>query len=431
MTQSIRRAGGDCVAAALTDVHHILKGVSDTPLWSSTDAQITELLVEATRIRNQLAALELRIVAEADGRDIASRAAASSTPSWLRGTVNLSPAEAKRRVALATALNHLQPTRQALTDGSVSAPHAQVIARCVAELPDEVTGDVRASAESFLVEHAQQFDPVQLARLGSRILEVVDPDAADIDEARRLANQEKRAHQRRDLRLTPDGHGTVWLRGRLDTESAAIVQRALDPLAAPRPTDADQPDLRNPGCRAADALIEVCRRALSGGGLPTQRSEKPQVVVTVDYHKLRRDVGSGTTDHGATLAPATVRRIACDAELIPAVLGADSRPLDLGRAVRLFTPAQRRALILRDRGCAFPGCDRPPQWCDAHHIRHWIDGGDTNVDNGVLLCGYHHRVIHKGEWVVEMTDGHPEFVPPRRIDPRQIAVRHLRHRRRE
>ncbi len=432
MTQSMRRVGGNAVAAAFTEVRDILKSVSDIPLWSNSDAQITELLVAATRLCNQVDALRLRVVGEAHGRDIAGRAAASSTQAWLRTAVQVSPAEAKKQVALAGALRDLEPTRRALTDGLVSASQAQVIAGSIAELPGEVTSDVRASAESFLVEQAQQFDPVALARLGRRILDVVDPDAADIDEARRLARQEKRAHQRRCVSFTPDGHGAVWLRGRLDTESAAIVRRALDPLAAPRRTDADQPDLRSPGARTADALVEACRRALTSGGLPEQRAERPQLVVTIAIDKLRGDVGAGALDTGEQLSPGAVRRLACDADVVPAVLGSDSIPLDVGRTVRLFTRAQRRALILRDRGCAFPGCDRPPQWCDAHHVRHWIDGGATDIDNGVLLCGYHHRVIHKNEWVVHIAGGLPEFIPPRTIDPHRKPIRNRPpHRKRE
>ncbi|MGH3728619.1 MAG: HNH endonuclease signature motif containing protein [Micromonosporaceae bacterium] len=114
------------------------------------------------------------------------------------------------------------------------------------------------------------------------------------------------------------------------------------------------------------------------------------------------------------------------------MLGSDSIPLDVGRTIRLFTRAQRRALILRDRGCAFPGCDRPAHWCEAHHIRHWVDGGATDLHNGVLLCGYHHRVIHKGKWRVRIRHGVPEFLSPHATGPLQKPMHHhSRHRKRE
>ncbi|MGH3728618.1 MAG: DUF222 domain-containing protein [Micromonosporaceae bacterium] len=318
MTSAVRRAGGEYVAATLAEISDLLNSISDTPLWSSSDSQVTELLVTAARVRNQVDAVRLRVVAEVHGRDIAGRAVASSTQAWLREAVRVTPAEAKQQVVLASALSGgLDQTRRALTDGSVAVSHARVIIDTLEALPPEVPLSTRAEAESFLVEQAQVFDPLRLARLGRRVLDVVDPEAADADEARRLEAQERRAYQRRHLSFTPDGRGSVWLKGQLDTESAAVVRRALDPLAAPRPTDADQPDVRSPGARAADTLVEVCRRALAGGGLPAQRAERPQVVLTVDVDKLRREVGAGVLDTGEELSPGAVRRLACDADLLP------------------------------------------------------------------------------------------------------------------
>ncbi|WP_370469228.1 HNH endonuclease signature motif containing protein [Micromonospora profundi] len=104
--------------------------------------------------------------------------------------------------------------------------------------------------------------------------------------------------------------------------------------------------------------------------------------------------------------------------------------MDLGRQRRLITGPLRRALVLRDRGCAFPGCDRPPRWCDAHHIHHWADGGPTTLTNAVLLCGHHHRHLHHTDWNVRLTaDGHPEFIPPTWLDPTHIPRRNHYHRR--
>ena len=123
------------------------------------------------------------------------------------------------------------------------------------------------------------------------------------------------------------------------------------------------------------------------------------------------------TETGVPLSAALARRLACDATLIPIVLGSASEPLDVGRATRLIPPALRRALIARDRGCAFPGCRRPPRWCEAHHIRYWSDGGATALDNLVLLCGHHHDVIHHGQWTVTITNGRPLFTPPVWLDP--------------
>jgi hypothetical protein len=120
---------------------------------------------------------------------------------------------------------------------------------------------------------------------------------------------------------------------------------------------------------------------------------------------------------GTTLSAGRARVLACDATIIPTVLGSASEPLDIGRATRVVPPALRRALITRDAGCAFPGCRRPARWADAHHIRHWADGGPTALNNLVLLCNHHHDVIHHTHWEVAIVDGRPVFTPPAWLDP--------------
>jgi hypothetical protein len=204
-----------------------------------------------------------------------------------------------------------------------------------------------------------------------------------------------------------------------------------DPEARPD-NDTDPTDVRSAGQRRVDALVEVCRLASAYGDLPDNGGDRPQVVVTIDYDRLRDQVGTATFDDGSQLSPAAARRIACDAGIIPAVLGGASQTLDLGRQSRLVSGPLRRALVVRDKGCAFPGCDRPPRWCQGHHIRHWTrDNGPTELPNLVLLCGYHHRLIHHSDWQVRINpkDGLPEFIPPAYIDPDQRARRNRYHRR--
>jgi hypothetical protein len=241
-------------------------------------------------------------------------------------------------------------------------------------------------------------------------------------------------------------------------EAAAIIRAALDPLCHPRSHGhtltaaghrVGQPhqatvthrrrrsrtgaaaDDRNPGQRRADALVDVCRLALAGGRLPDNGGDRPQVVLTVPYDPLTRTLGTGALDTGDRLDPATTLRLACDAKVLPAVIDPTGQPLALGRERRLFTGPLRRALVLRDGGCAFPGCDRPSRWCDGHHIRHWTAGGPTALSNAVLLCGHHHRLIHSNAgWTVHMTrDGHPAFTPPARLDPTRVPRRNPYHRR--
>ena len=137
---------------------------------------------------------------------------------------------------------------------------------------------------------------------------------------------------------------------------------------------------------------------------------------------------SGSLDTGALLSPAVTRRIACDAGILPVILNGSGVPIDVGRARRPFTGAARTAVLLRDGGCAFPGCDRPPRWCDVHHIIFWTRGGPTDRDNGVALCGHHHRIIHSEAWNVRIDcDGRPEFIPPPHIDPERRPRRNPYH----
>ncbi|HEY2950541.1 MAG TPA: DUF222 domain-containing protein, partial [Micromonosporaceae bacterium] len=199
-----------------------------------------------------------------------------------------------------------------------------------------------------------------------------------------LAAEQKRARLRRGFTLTGDGAGGVYLRGRLDAEAAAVVTAAIDPLAAPGALlPAGLLDDRMAEQRRADAPVEICRLALTTGQLPETGGDRPQLVVTVPYHPVRREPGAGRLDTGGRLTPEAVRRLACDEHILPAILDGAGVPLDVGRQRRLFTGPLRRTVVLRDKGCAFPGCDRPPRWCHGHHIIHHIDGGPTCLSKHV------------------------------------------------
>jgi hypothetical protein len=162
-----------------------------------------------------------------------------------------------------------------------------------------------------------------------------------------------------------------------------------------------------------DALSEACRRLQTAGVLPESHGAVPRVNVLIDLDALTTATGHGTTDTGEGLSAETVRKMACDADLIPSVLDADGAVLDVGRAMRLVTSAIWYALVVRDRHCRFPGCTRPPVMCHAHHVTHRVDGGATSLANLVLLCGHHHRLVHAGPWTISQPrSGHVAFSPP-------------------
>jgi hypothetical protein len=225
---------------------------------------------------------------------------------------------------------------------------------------------------------------------------------------------------------TGPGHLTDAATG----EAGAAAADPAGEAAAGRAGEAGPP----PGCPnptrpqlLLQGLVGACQIALSTDQLPSAGGRRPQVMVTIDYQDLMNETEAGTTGQavfGGLITPRTVRKMACDADLIPIVFGGKGEVLDIGRAQRLFTPAQRRALVARDKGCAFPGCTMPAHWTEAHHIRFWKKHkGRTSVANGVLLCSFHHHLVHAGDWTIESIDGIPWFMPPAYIDPSQVPRR--------
>ncbi|HSV66883.1 MAG TPA: DUF222 domain-containing protein [Mycobacteriales bacterium] len=425
----------DAVVSVVEQISVLLDSGRDARLWGLSDAQVGDVLVRAyQQLARITGTILLPAIREAESRGLAQAHDAPSMTAWLSDTLRMRPGEAARLLRLAAVLDRdLPQVATALADGAVSLDHAQVIANAVQALPAEASAETRVLAEEELIRHSGTFDPAEVALLGRRVLDVVDPDHNDELLRRQAEREAAEAYARRDLRITPAGPGLKRICGFLDAEGAETLRVALDPLAAPRPADpaTGVRDERTPGQRRADALVGICEGALRGGELPDNGGERPTLVVTMDYDKLVAATGVGLLDSGEVLSAGQVRRIACDARVIPAVLGGTSQVLDLGRDTRLFTGAARRAIILRDRGCVFPGCDRPYQWCQVHHCIHWADGGKTDQNNGVLLCSHHHHAVHHNGWDVRIAaDGFPEFLPPRAKDPERKPIRHHRHRQR-
>jgi 5-methylcytosine-specific restriction protein A len=205
----------------------------------------------------------------------------------------------------------------------------------------------------------------------------------------------------------------------------ALVATVIDAKAAPLTAD----DQRRTPERNADAFAEVCGFVADHGdqALPITGGQRPHVTVTVALTDLENRTRAGCLDLGDTLTPAGLRALCCDAAVVPVVLDGAGQPLDVGRAQRTIPPPIRRAITVRDRGCAHPGCDRPASWAEIHHILPWAQGGHTRMDNLVMLCRTHHREIHSTEWAVRIArDGLPEFIPPAWVDIKRTPRRHPR-----
>jgi hypothetical protein len=399
-----------------------LRAVADAlavlPVWQLSGVEQADLLAEVETEQRRIAFGALRLLADIDARNVAVEQAGISTVEFLRRRVRLSPSEAKSRVRAARELipavtpsgdvipAALPETADVAAAGLLSLEHVRLISRAMEKLPTGLDPTVRDEAERQLATHAQDLDPNQISIVARRIHTILDPDGAlDAD-----------LPARRELAFVRDAGGCVLLRGRLDTEGAAIVRTAVDAISAPEPQDT-----RSPARRRADGLIELCRRYLDSGQAPTQHGEKPHITVTMRLDDLTASLG----EHPITAE--TARRIACDAGVIPTVLGGNSEPLDVGRATRTIPPAVRRALTIRDRGCIHPGCPKPADWCDAHHVRHWSAGGPTALNNLVLLCHKHHWIIHHTEWRIVFQQGIPHVIPPPLIDPDQTPQRNTIH----
>ncbi|MFZ5852756.1 MAG: DUF222 domain-containing protein, partial [Actinomycetota bacterium] len=370
-----------------------------------------------------LEAARLRLLAEADRRDVGAPSGAASTADWFAHATNTRPERAGARVALAAALDGpLAATGRQLAAGAITVEHAQVVHRTIDRLAPGVDGATRAEAEAFLLEHAERLDPRRLARLGHRLRTRLDPGADD-----QLARDEDAQTRANAVAISQDDDGTWWLSGTLDPVAGQSVHDALAAHAAPRPALDGVPDPRPARQRLADALVHLCERALAGGGdgQPACRP-RPRLVVSTTLPALLAAPGVPGLDGGALscghpVSLDTVRMLACDGEIVPVLIDGAGRPLDVGQTVYTFPPRIRTAIIERDRGCTFGGCTRPPSWCDLHHLTSYAAGGPTSERNGCCLCPFHHRLVHRQGWRGELVgtrvvwhppDGRPPHVPP-------------------
>ncbi|GAA1653983.1 hypothetical protein GCM10009744_52720 [Kribbella alba] len=339
-------------------------------------------------------------------------------------------------------------------------------ARAIVAVLDKVPVEDVVVAEEQLVEAGREFSPVELRRLGRQVLDILDPDGREPGE--------DRAYDRESLQLRKTDHG-VRFHGYLANENAEVFNAVIFDNAKPHKTIDGRPDPRSKTKRQADALTTAITVAADSGQTGNS-AIKPHISVTIDYHALTgaltgtltgtapgevaghapagtsrtgplpgidllagltptgrlggigrlggggvRAGGCGELIYGGSLSASAVRRLACDAGILPVVLGSNSRPLDVGTEKRFVTDALRQALIVRDRGCVV--CGAPPIMCDAHHLVHWAEGGPTTLDNLVLLCKHDHRGTHNGYWDIAIVDGVVSVARPDWADPAPVRLR--------
>jgi hypothetical protein len=361
--------------------------------------QLVSDLDEVEHATRRLDVVRARRIAEIERRGTFAADGHLSVASWLAERQRVSHSVAAAQVRLARALEQMPVAAEALASGEVSSSAIGVLASAREAAPEQF-----AKAESSLVDAARTQPVAELKSTVTYWRQRADLERAEEDEERRF--------ERRALSLCPSLDGMVRVDGALDPETGQTCITALRAAEDADVRGLKGPDLRTPAQRRADALGQICRHYLDRVDRPTVAGERPHVVVTMDLDALEGRLGRRCElEDAGPITPETARRWACDANVTRVITDGASQPLDVGRRTKVVPPPIRRALAVRDRGCAFPSCDRPPSWCDAHHVRHWADGGPTALDNLVLLCRPHHRVIHRG-FGVEMVDGRPVFSRP-------------------
>lgn len=382
----------------LDEMAAALRAAAAAPAGEQPDAAVVEELLAAREVADSAEALYLTRLETFHSRGL-SKADGLSTRSWLRHKARVSPGEATRAIKAATGLTELPEVRDALVAGAVRPGHASALVDAASMLGAEVI----AEAAPALVQAASEgTDPGTLRR-------TLNGFGAAVESPRAVRAAEHR-DEGRWLTIASTFEGAVSIEGLLGAEAGAVVQEALGGFTTPAGPD----DRRTAAQCRADGLVELCRRQLDAGRLPSVAGERPHVTIVTDLATIEaRSGGHGTLLDGSVLRGDAVRRLGCDAKITRLIVGPESQPLDVGRTQRTITPAQRKALNVRDRGCRFPGCDRPPVWCDGHHIVFWSDGGETDLDNLVLLCRRHHTLIHEGRWRIHLGGpGEVRFLNP-------------------
>lgn len=368
------------------------------------------------------------------------RSAYRCTAGYLQDRLRISRSEANRRLRLGAKLiprttltgeplpaacAHLAA---AVSAGVVSGKAATMISSALDRAQFTTEPAVLNTIEAQLTASATRFDPDFLTKLIGRVEAHLDPDGPEPSEKELTARQgvflrgKKRGLHLLDIAATDEQYEYL----------TTIMNTATNPRTTnPGDSGSDTAaiETRTRAQLLLDGLVGACQLALATDKLPATGGQRPQVLVTIDYQTLLGDLemstGTFSPTAGASLAytgpvnARTARKIACDADIIPVVLGGQGEILDLGRTQRLFTAKQRKALIARDQGCAFPTCTMPAHWTEAHHIQPWSHGGTTSTDNGILLCSHHHHLIHQNEWTIQIRDRLPWFIPPPHLDPHQ------------
>ena len=386
---------GDAIDAELAAVESSLDRLltNDPDYWRTS--QKKDRLVVLERIQTKQAALELRVLATAG--DIAEETGAKDVSGWLRTELLVDKTIGRAQIRLAAGVAKYEQVAAGLAEGVVSQDKVRVITKAL----DAIEADPAASAEDLvlaeklLVDYATRLTASELKIVGRRILAEIDPARFEAAEAKALQREEAHAQRRTFFSSRANGDGTIDIHARVSNAVGMRLRTLLDSLAQPRKWSAEDKGRKAPYERLLGQAFARVIETYDVDQLPRHGGHATTVFVTMSIDQLRADLGTAALGFdGEQITAAEARRMACNADLVPVVLGTDSEVLDLGRTARLAHPIQHRALRLRDKCCQAEDCDAPAAWTEAHHLKPWSQGGRTSLANMVLLCPADHRRIH-------------------------------------
>ena len=399
------------VLAALTSAREVLASASPERLWALSDDEVADCMEVLGQLATSVDANLLTVLAEARRRSLGTGdgwgpvdwAQAKAPGLSTRKLLDLNTvAGVADELRMADVVDAVAQGAGADQSDALPVEKAAQIVRFHQGVRGMADPGELESGTAILLDSARGHDGLSEKQLATALRH-----AADVMRPDRLVEHDaevRRAH--RSLVKSPGSMGMSRYTMMLDEEGSAILDAAIDVLAKPKPDqDTGEHDSRTPAARRADALLELVTRAVGAPeGVP--RQAKTSLVVTIGLDVLQgRCRGGGLTMAGDLLTVETVRRLACDAQVIPVVLGSKGEVLDQGMAERLFNRAQIRHLWMRDQHCTFPGCSKPAAWTDAHHLIHWLDDGPTDIWNAALLCRAHHTVVHTNQLAGQVVDG--------------------------
>jgi hypothetical protein len=362
----------------------------------------SELVTQITTLAGHLNAANARfltLIAELDRRRGWAEWGVKSCAHWLNWRCGLALGAARERLRVAHALQKLPSAAAAMAEGRLCYSKIRAITR----IADQ-------SNEDYLLN-------IALHGTATHVEQVVQSwrRAQDAQELAREAVQQRD----QSLWMHTDTDGSLVIRGRVPAEIGALFRKALEaaedslPIRKDVPAGTSSDELHRSRRRRVEALAIIAEGFLASGPQELTGGDRQQIIVHVDAETLKHDyAGRCELEHGPALAAETSRRLACDASLVAIIENEKGEPLNVGRKTRTIPPAIRRALNSRDKGCRFPGCTFT-RYVDGHHVQHWAHGGETKLTNLVMLCRFHHRLVHEGQVVVKiLDDGAFRFIRP-------------------